>query len=350
MKIAVLGAGLMGRVLSMRLHQSGYSDLTLIDRDNHEGKQSPAYIAAGMIAPYSESVCGGTSIYQLGVDSLSLWKSYLSSLNANGLYNDSGTLLFAPPNFKNELKHYINKINFSTNQNNYYQVLNNFALNSLEPELSYNEAYYLPHEGVLNAREVFSEIGNYLKNNINWEINSIVTSNNESNTIKVNDISRKFDLVIDCRGLGSRELIPSLRAIRGEIIRVYAPNVNISRPVRLFHPRHSIYVSPYKDNHYTIGATEIEASDSSPISIRSTLELLSMAYDIHSGFAEARILEMNTNCRPTLTNNLPQIKANNDFISINGLYRHGYLLAPILSETVIDYLKTGNKQYSEIWS
>jgi glycine oxidase len=88
----------------------------------------------------------------------------------------------------------------------------------------------------------------------------------------------------------------------------------------------------------------------SPISVRSTLELLSMAYNIHSGFSEARILEMSTNCRPTLTNNLPQIKVDGNFISINGLYRHGFLLSPTLAESLIAYLSTGNKPYSEIWS
>ncbi|MFN7093735.1 MAG: glycine oxidase, partial [Burkholderiales bacterium] len=68
------------------------------------------------------------------------------------------------------------------------------------------------------------------------------------------------------------------------------------------------------------------------------------------GFAEARILEMGTNCRPTLANNLPQIVAQDNFISINGLYRHGFLLAPSLAEEVITYLTNKTKQYSEIWS
>ena len=54
-----------------------------------------------------------------------------------------------------------------------------------------------------------------------------------------------------------------------------------------------------------IGATEIESEDLSPASVRSTLELLSAAYAVHPGFAEARILELSVQCRPALPDNLP---------------------------------------------
>jgi hypothetical protein len=56
------------------------------------------------------------------------------------------------------------------------------------------------------------------------------------------------------------------------------------------HPRYPLYIAP-KPGHgvFVIGATEIESEDMSPASVRSTLELLSAAYAVHSGFAEARI-------------------------------------------------------------
>jgi glycine oxidase len=350
MKIAVLGAGLMGRVLSMRLYQDGYTNLTLIDRDNRLGKKSPAFIAAGMLSPFSESVMGGSLIYKLGKQSLLLWQKYLASINATAWCNARGALLLAEPNFIAEIRHYITKINFNLQKTDYYQLLDRSAIFQLEPELSFNQAYFLPGEGALNAREVMLSLGNYLLPRINWHSESEISCTKPGSSIVVNGNKYSFDVVIDCRGLGSRELQPNLRGIRGEVIRVYAPDVAISRPVRLFHPRHNIYISPYAINHYVIGATEIEAEDFSPVSVKSALELLSSAYIIHSGFAEARILEMGTNCRPTLANNLPQIVAQDNFISINGLYRHGFLLAPSLAEEVITYLTNKTKQYSEIWS
>jgi glycine oxidase len=121
--------------------------------------------------------------------------------------------------------------------------------------------------------------------------------------------------------------------VRGEVIRVYAPEVQIQRPIRLIHPRYPLYIAPKPNHVYVIGATEIESEDCSPMSVRSALELLSAAYSIHPGFAEARILEMSSQCRPAFNNNLPKIYWDGQrYLAINGLYRHGYLIAPALVE------------------
>ena len=97
------------------------------------------------------------------------------------------------------------------------------------------------------------------------------------------------------------------------------------------HPRYPLYIAPKPDGVFVIGATEIESDDMSPASVRSTLELLSAAYSVHSGFAEARILEIATQCRPTLPDNLPAIRwLQPRVLQVNGLYRHGFLIAPAL--------------------
>ena len=113
MKIAVLGSGIMGRVVTMQLHLEGFTNITLFDKDSQDGALSPATIAAGMLAPYSESVMGGKLIYKLGVTSINLWHKYLSILNASHLLNNNGTILVAHPNFQNEIKHCIDKIKFN---------------------------------------------------------------------------------------------------------------------------------------------------------------------------------------------------------------------------------------------
>ena len=86
-----------------------------------------------------------------------------------------------------------------------------------------------------------------------------------------------------------------------------------------------------------IGATEIEGEDMSPISVRSSLELLSAAFSIHPGFGEARILELSTQCRPTLPDHRPQIRVVDErTVRVNGLYRHGYMLAPEVSRAACE--------------
>jgi glycine oxidase len=166
--------------------------------------------------------------------------------------------------------------------------------------------------------------------------------------------NQNYDWVIDCRGLGAKDSwkntsdsSKNLRGIRGEVIRLHAPEVKLRRPIRLIHPRYPIYIAPKEDDVYVVGATEIESEDLSPMSVRSAMELLSATYTVHSGFAEARILEMATQCRPTLKDNLPEIchdqQSNTaSLMKINGLYRHGFMISPAILDCALEILSAGS--------
>ena len=147
--------------------------------------------------------------------------------------------------------------------------------------------------------------------------------------------------MLDCRGLGAKEACPNLRGVRGELIYVHAPEVQIERTIRVIHPRYPVYIIPRENNIYVIGASEIESEDLSPISVRTTLDLLSAAYAVHSGFAEARILESSVNARPAFPTNEPRVIIEPGLIRVNGLYRHGFLLAPVLADAIIERIENG---------
>jgi glycine oxidase len=59
---------------------------------------------------------------------------------------------------------------------------------------------------------------------------------------------------------------------------------------------------------------------------------------VHSGFAEGRLLGVQTGLRPAFSDNRPQVKKSGNVISINGLYRHGYMLAPVLVAQALSYI------------
>jgi glycine oxidase len=149
------------------------------------------------------------------------------------------------------------------------------------------------------------------------------------------------EVVIDCRGLGAAADLSDLRGVRGERFVVRSTEVNLHRPVRLLHPRRSIYVVPWGDGLHMIGATVIERGDDGPVTVRSALELLGMAYTLHPAFAEAEIVEMGAGVRPAFSDNVPKVRVAGRTIHVNGLFRHGFLLAPVLSVLVADYLETG---------
>ena len=45
--------------------------------------------------------------------------------------------------------------------------------------------------------------------------------------------------------------------------------------------------------------------------------------------------------RPAFPDNLPRIKIDERRIAVNGLYRHGFLVAPALAELTLNYVERG---------
>ncbi len=140
------------------------------------------------------------------------------------------------------------------------------------------------------------------------------------------------------RGLGARADLP-LRGVRGEVLWLHAPGLVLRRALRLLHPRWRVYLVPRPQDIVFVGATEIESEDRSPISVRSALGLLSAAHSVIPELAEARIVHTETNLRPALPDNLPRIDAARGLTRINGLFRHGWLLAPALVEEALEHLR-----------
>jgi glycine oxidase len=148
------------------------------------------------------------------------------------------------------------------------------------------------------------------------------------------------DYVIDCRGIAARDELKNLRGVRGEMAIIRTRELNINRPIRLLHPRFPIYLVPWPDNYFMVGATVIESDDQGPVSVRSGLELLGSVYALHSAFGEASIVKLSANVRPSFPDNIPKIIVRGKTIHVNGLYRHGFLTSPALAHLVADYLDT----------
>jgi glycine oxidase len=140
--------------------------------------------------------------------------------------------------------------------------------------------------------------------------------------------------------MGAKRDWAKLRGVRGEIVRLHAPEIELRHMLRLLHPRCPVYIVPRAGGNLVVGATSIESDDRSPASVRGVLELLTSAYSVLPALAEARILEFNTQVRPALPDNLPALRFDRErkALYINGLYRHGFLLTPTIVEEVLGLL------------
>jgi len=337
MHIGIAGVGLVGRVLALNLLQQGHT-LTLFDADTAYGEEAAGMAAAGMLAVFAELETAESAIFDHGNRSISLWPALLEQVGIPDAYQQEGSIITAHPQDYNELEHFIETLKSKVEEASEIKLLDKKELMRLEPDMEQHaKAFFIPQEGQVDAQRFMKASSDYLlaHKDVTWHEETVVRDVSMGTVLVENEV-RHFDWVFDTRGLGANEQVEGLRGVRGEVFWLDAPEVNITRPTRMLHPRYKIYIVPRANNRYVIGATEIESEDRSAMSVRSSLELLSAVYSMHSGFAEARIVKMLTNCRPTLKDNLPKIEQKEKLTRINGLYRHGYLLAPAIVEKALN--------------
>jgi glycine oxidase len=279
--------------------------------------------AGGMLAPYCEAEVAEPIISRLGLRSLDIWRRELPDTPFNG------SLVVAHPRERNDFERF-------ARMTEGHRRLDAAAFAELEPSLEgrFRDALFFPTEGHVEPRRVLPKLHERIV-----AAGGTIKFGSDVTAADLANLNPK-GIVIDCRGLGARDEQPELRGVKGEMILIETPEVQLSRPVRLIHPRWPLYVIPREDNLFMLGATSIEAEDTG-VSVRSALELLGAAYAVHPAFGEARIVEFGSGLRPAYPDNLPRIGVRGGKISVNGLYRHGFLLAPALAELTLNFVERG---------
>ncbi|MGY4364960.1 glycine oxidase [Bradyrhizobium sp. LB1.3] len=315
--VSIIGAGIAGAWQALLFAQAGHA-VTLHERGDAEMTDATSHWAGGMLAPYCEAEVSEPIISRLGLRSLDIWRRELPDTPFNG------SLVVAHPRERNDFERF-------ARMTEGHRRLDAASLAELEPSLEgrFRDALFFPTEGHVEPRRVLPKLHERIRA--------------AGGTIKFDSGVSAGDLdgiVIDCRGLSARDDQPALRGVKGEMILIETDEVQLARPVRLIHPRWPLYVIPREDNRFMLGATSIEAEDTG-VSVRSALELLGAAYAVHPAFGEARIVEFGSGLRPAFPDNLPRIGIRGGKISVNGLYRHGFLIAPVLAELTLAYIERG---------
>ena len=317
--IVVRGAGVVGLWQSLILARRGHA-VTVHELSSEPFANACSIYAGAMLALRCEEDNAEPVVNLLGRRGIALWQKTYPGTTVNG------TLAVALGRDRAELDRF-------ARMTSGHRQLSPAELAALEPSLGnrFAGALFFPEEAHLDPESALRFV---------------------LDRVRAEGVSLRFgdgatpegaDVVIDCRGLGAKDDLPSLRGVRGERIVVRSRDVTLSRPVRLLHPRFPIYVVPWGNGVYMIGATVIESEESGAISLRSALELLSTAYALDPAFGEAEIIEQGAGVRPAFPDNRPRIIARKGYIYVNGLYRNGFLLAPALAELVADYIETGAK-------
>jgi glycine oxidase len=351
MHIGIAGAGLLGRLLAFELARAGHAAEVF---DPAPGPAAPAagsvyaagWTAAGMLSPTAELESADENVFALGLHSLELWPAIVAALGQPVEMHRRGSLLVAHRGDEGAARRVVDLLQHKAPAGHAPQSLDAAALREIEPGIhGAVQAWLLPHEGQIHSVQAMAALAHAAEAagaHFHW---GTTVQRLQAGEIHTPRGLQKFDCVFDVRGTGARPIqaerrpgdgfTPDVRGVRGEIFLLHAPGVQLQRPVRLLHPRHRVYIVPREGNHIVVGASEIESEDRSPVSLRSTVELLAAAHSIIPELAEARVVHSETNLRPALPDNLPRVEQGPGLVRINGLFRHGWLIAPALVEQTL---------------
>ncbi len=322
-RICVRGAGITGLWQALILAQRGH-EVRLVERSETPFAQAASRLGGAMLAPYCEAEAAPPIVRDLGLRAMEIWRDKLDCIE------QSGTLVVAQPRDRAELNR------FAT-QTEAHERIDGARIAELEPALE--ERF---RTGLFYADEAYVPP--------NASLSALIAANERAGVqmaFGLTDADDSAEVIIDCRGLAARGDLPGLRGVRGEMALVETSEIRLHRPVRLLHPRFPLYVVPWGGDTYMVGATVLESDDRGPVTLRSALDLLGLAYALHPAFGQARIVKLEADVRPAFSDNVPRIIVRNGCIYVNGMYRHGYLTAPALAEMTADYLD-GRRPNSEI--
>ncbi|MPZ29749.1 MAG: glycine oxidase ThiO [Rhodospirillales bacterium] len=310
----VIGAGVAGLTCALELAERGLS-VEVVERGRALGEGSCSWMAGGMLAPWCERATTEPEVADWGAPSIAWWAERCPETVRQG------SVVVVQPRDLPDLTRFAQRTER-------FEWLDADRIAALEPDLAgrFRRALFFPDEAHLDPRRALCALAKRLQRHGVAIRFGVELAPQEAHA----------DIVVDCRGLAARDALPDLRGVRGEMVVVRSPDVSLRRPVRMLHPRIPLYIVPRGDGLFMIGATMIESERRGPVSVRSAVELLGAAYALHPAFGEAEIVELGADLRPAFPDNLPDVRRSGHVLHANGLFRHGFLLAPALARRAAD--------------
>jgi glycine oxidase len=328
--------------------------VTVIDRGEHPGTGTSS-VAAGMLAPISETLATELPLMRLGLESVERYPEFVAELTeASGMdtgYLRCGTLLAARDG--DEAESLARELAFRQTLDLTVHRLLASEARRLEPALAptLRLALEIPDDHAIDPRKLTAALAQALTTaggelRLGVAVRGVSISNDRVTGVRLDDGSEiAAESVVVAAGPWSSALdgIPDgaripIHPIKGQILRLHDPAGPgmLTRVLRTG----GGYLVPRGDGRYVLGATMEERGFDTTVTAGGVYDLLRNAFELLPSVTELVIDELSAGLRPATPDNAPAIGPG----SVPGLhwavghYRHGILLTPITAELVVGAL------------
>ncbi|WP_372369716.1 FAD-dependent oxidoreductase [Candidatus Uabimicrobium sp. HlEnr_7] len=268
MKIAIIGGGVSGFTCAICLQKAGFSPTIY---SNKWSPETTSDVAAAVWYPFTVEPLDKVTVW--GEKSYNTFYSISVESPESGVHIVPGYDLFGEKMPKQWWQHFVK--NFR--KLDAHEIPEGYADGFSFSTPIIDMRYYMP-----------------------WLEKRFLACGGKKITQKIHDIANvEADIIVNCTGLGSRELVndEEVYPLKGQIVKVDAPEVKEFRQDFKNGPNHLAYIIPRKDNCVLGGTTDANISDLS-IDLDAAQAIKKRCAALIPSLNEAKILEHKTGLRP----------------------------------------------------
>ncbi len=354
----IIGAGVIGLAIAWRAAQRG---LTVAIADPQPGAGA-SHAAAGMLGPVSEAAYAEQELLALGLSARERYPSFTAELTElTGIptcFRQTGTLQVAYDFDDLAVLHRLHDLQVSSGVE--ASRVTARQARDLEPMLapSVRGGVHVPGDGSVDPRmltrallDAAAQAGVtlYREQVAQIVVTGTVAGGRASGATLADGTGLAAATVVLAAGWRSggiggvpAAVLPPVRPVKGQILRLRGPHPLLSRSVRGVVRGSSVYLVPRTSGELVVGATQEELGADTRVTAGGVWELLRDARELVPGITELELAEATAGLRPGTPDNAPVLgpSALPGLVLATGHFRSGVLLAPVTADLIAELLDT----------